>query len=64
MLLEWVVGSVVLGLAMSAISFVALDCLLRARTASSLSVFLHNGFLYAHGALDNRCHRWRLRDAR
>ncbi len=41
-----------------------LDCLLRARDASDLSAFLHAGFLYVHGALDNRCHRWRLRDAR
>ena len=41
-----------------------LECLLRARAASDLSVFLHAGFLYAHGAPDNRCHRWRLRDAR
>ncbi len=40
-----------------------LDCLLRARDASDLSVFLHDGWLYAHGARDRGCHRWRLRDA-
>ncbi len=40
-----------------------LDCLLRARDAFDLSVFLHAGWLYVHGARDGGCHRWRLRDA-
>ncbi len=40
-----------------------LDCLLRARDASDLSVFLHAGWLYAYGARDGTGHRWRLRDA-
>ena len=40
-----------------------LGCVLRARRPSDLSVVIHDGWLYAHGALDQRCHRWRLLDA-
>ena len=40
-----------------------LGCVLRARQAFDLSVFLHAGWIYAHGGVENRCHRWRLRDA-
>ncbi len=40
-----------------------LGCVLRARTPSDLSVVIHDGWLYVHGALDHRCHRWRLLDA-
>ncbi len=37
-----------------------LGCVLRARETSDLSVVVHDGWLYALGALDSRCHRWRL----
>ena len=40
-----------------------LGCVLRARTPSDLSMVIHDGWLYAYGALDHRCHRWRLLDA-
>lgn len=40
-----------------------LDCVLRARHAWDLAVFVHAGWLYAYGAVENRCHRWRMRDA-
>lgn len=41
-----------------------LDCVLRAHHAWDLSVFIHADWLHVHGAVENRCHRWRLRDAR
>lgn len=40
-----------------------LDCVLRARSSWELSACIHAGWLYAHGALENRCHRWPLTDA-
>ncbi|MGI4748754.1 MAG: hypothetical protein ACRYGI_16430 [Janthinobacterium lividum] len=40
-----------------------LDCVLRARHAWDLSVTIHAGWLYVHGAVDNTLHRWRLHDA-
>lgn len=40
-----------------------LDCVLRARHAWDLSVTIHAGWLYVHGAVENTLHRWRLHDA-
>ena len=40
-----------------------LGCVLRVRQAWELSAFVHANWLYVHGATENRCHRWPLRDA-
>ncbi|MCQ8279427.1 hypothetical protein NFI95_13355 [Acetobacteraceae bacterium KSS8] len=39
-----------------------LDCVLRAHRASDLSATVHGRFLMVHGAIENRCFRWELRD--
>jgi hypothetical protein len=39
-----------------------LDCILRAHHAWDLTVAIHAGHLLAHGAVENRCHRWKLVD--